>query len=421
MDFGKLFKGKKSIDDGGRIKVSPETFRRGVAITIPENGLSEKLVLTEKEKRPLIVKLGFDPTSKDLHLGHAVVLRKLREFQDAGHLVTVVIGDFTAQIGDPTGKNKTRPSLSKEEIRKNTDTYLDQLAIIIDTKRVVVRFNSEWYKKMKMEDTLRLLARYNLGRMLAREDFKKRLNDGAPIAMHEILYPLLQGYDSEVVRADIEIGGTDQLFNMQVGRALQEEASLPAQAIVCMPILRGTDGTDKMSKSLGNYIALRDEPNDMYAKILSIPDGLIPEYIDLATLFDENEKEMLKKSVADGTNPLEVKKTIAAHIVALYHSEKDARAAETFFYNQFQSSDPERITYEERTRSSLGIQEKDASLANVLVALGAAESKSAAKRLIEQGSVIINGEKITDVGYCISEVSFGTTIRAGKRGFYKIV
>jgi tyrosyl-tRNA synthetase len=391
-----------------------------VEIAVPEDGIKRALARAKKEGRPLIVKLGFDPTAPDLHLGHAVVLKKLRQFQDLGHTVTVIIGDFTARIGDPTGKNKTRPPLSQEAIKKNAATYIRQLSKVLDTKRIVTKRNGQWFSKMPFADVLRLLASYTLGKILARDDFKNRFEAGTPISLHELAYPLMQAYDSLMVKADVELGGTDQLFNLQVGRALQEANGQEPQVAVCMPLLRGTDGSDKMSKSLGNYIGLADDPRDMYGKVMAIPDSLIDEYLRLAASLSAKEQAKMRAALANGENPMEIKKAIAANIVEQYHSAKAAADAAEFFRRQFQSRDAQAAEYAEVPASSLGLGKDAALLADVLVALKAAPSKSAARRLIEQGGVLVNDAQVRDPFF---SVSFGQPVRikAGKRDFFRVI
>jgi tyrosyl-tRNA synthetase len=390
----------------------------GAEIVIPDDVIKEKLALSEKEGRPLIVKLGCDPTSPDLHIGHSVVFKKMKLFQDAGHKIVIIIGDFTALIGDPSGRNKTRPPLSEEQIENNAKTYIEQLGKVLDVSKIEVRRNSEWFGGMTMSDTIKLLASYNLGRMLVRDDFKKRFESEIPIAMHELLYPLLQGYDSIMIHADIEIGGTDQLFNLQVGRYLQETYGLPAQGIMCMPLLRGLDGVHKMSKSLGNYIALTDEPKEMFGKVMSTPDDLLPEYINLTTDFSVEEKSKLLKRL-ESENPIEIKKIIAKNLVKQYHDQEQADEAEQFFYNQFQNKNKDTIEYVEVKVGDLGIK-NESSIVDLLIALSLVGSKSEARRLIEQGGVTINGEKIKDSNFNFQSLeSFKLTV--GKQNFYQII
>ncbi len=393
---------------------------RGAEIILPDNSVSEKIELSKKEKRPLVVKLGFDPTAPDLHLGHAVVLKKLKQFQEFGHKIVLIIGDFTANIGDPTGKNKTRPPLSKDKIDENSKTYVHQLSKILDINKVEIRYNSEWLSKMNLTDVIKLLATYNLGRMLTRDDFRKRYENEIPIAMHELVYPLLQGYDSLVIKADIEIGGTDQLFNLQIGRFLQEAKGLMAQAIICMPLLRGTDGTDKMSKSLNNYIGITEEPKKMFGKIMSIPDKLLPEYITLVSSFDPEKKKTILDQLKETNNPMHIKKALAFNIVEQFHSIKDAQEANDHFYHQFQDKKQDNVEYITVPLSSLNLEE-DIDLMSVLVALKIRPSKTASHTLIEQGGVLVNGEKVQDPKYKLPKLQEEVLLKCGKMNFYKII
>ena len=285
-----------------------------VAIAEPEDGLAEKLKVAEAENRPLRVKLGFDPTAPDLHLGHAVVLQKLRDFQLAGHTIVVIIGDFTASIGDPTGRNKLRPPLSDAEIRENAETYLAQLGKVVDIDRVEVRRNSEWHGALSAADILRLMAKVTVAQVMTRDDFRRRFADGLPIHLHELLYPILQGYDSVMIDADIELGGTDQLFNNLMGRHLQETLGKPGQAVITMPLLVGTDGSDKMSKSKANYVGLTDAPEDMFGKLMSISDAMLPNYIDLTGSFADDERRAMRSSLEAGENPMVIKKRLAENV-----------------------------------------------------------------------------------------------------------
>ncbi|MEO1336883.1 MAG: tyrosine--tRNA ligase, partial [Myxococcota bacterium] len=274
----------------------------------PKNGLQEKLALSERKGRPLRIKLGFDPTAPNLHLGHAVVLRKLRDFQDAGHHIIIIIGDFTASIGDPTGRNKMRPPLSKEDIDVNCETYINQLGLVVDTKKVEIRHNSDWLGKMDLREMIKLISMVTVAQIMQRDDFKKRFKADMPIHMHEMLYPIMQGYDSVMIDADIELGGTDQLFNNLMGRTLQEAFGKDGQAVITSPLLVGLDGSEKMSKTGSNSIWLTDAPENMYGKAMSLPDKLIPDYLSLATNFDAAKQAELTRAIADGTNPMLVKK-----------------------------------------------------------------------------------------------------------------
>jgi tyrosyl-tRNA synthetase len=376
-------------------------------IISPENGLEEKL-----KKKQLIVKMGFDPTSPDLHLGHAVAIKKLKEFQDLGHKVVIIIGDFTAMIGDPSGKDKTRPPLEKKDIEKNAKTYIDQLSKILDVKKIEVRRNSEWYGEMKMEDVIKLLSSYTVQQIMTRNDFKDRFEKGSSISMHEIFYPLLQGYDSVILNADIEMGGQDQLFNLHVGRDLQEKEGQEPQVILCTAILRGLDGVNKMSKSLNNYIGLTDDAITMYGKVMSIPDELIEEYIDLASSFD-NKKEM--KDRLRKENPMIIKKELAFNIVEQYHSLQDAELAKKDFENKFQKRKLDDIDFIEISINDI----KDKITLLDLISDLLNKSKSACRKLIEQGAVSIDGKKVVDINIKNDIIKENTILKVGKLNYYK--
>src|SRR5690554_7264077 len=279
-------------------------LKENVEIILPENGLEEKLEQARKENRKLIIKLGFDPTAPDLHLGHAVVLKKLRQFQELGHQIVILVGNFTARIGDPTGKNKSRKPLSSEDVQHNAETYLKQLSKIIDIDKVKIVFNSEWLDKLSFTEVIQILSKVTVAQLMHRNDFNKRFTENTPIAMHELVYPILQGFDSVEIKADIEMGGTDQLFNCTMGRQLQETFEMDPQLVMCMPLLKGLDGKEKMSKSLNNTIGLTDSPNDMFGKTMSISDDLINEFLELATDFSVEEIESIMKSMEEGENPM---------------------------------------------------------------------------------------------------------------------
>lgn len=406
---------------GKKMTVTYEELARGIESIIPENGLKEKLAIAEKEKRPLIIKFGMDPTAPDLHLGHAVALKKLRQFQEAGHEIHLLVGDFTAAIGDPTGRNTTRPPLSPEEIKVNSKTYIDQMDKVIDTsKNVKIRFNGEWMSKMTFSDIIKLLGKATLAQMLQRDDFNKRFKENIPISMHELIYPLIQGYDSVAMHADIEFGGRDQLFNCLVGKTLQESFGQPGQVVIGMPLLVGLDGQMKMSKSKGNYIGLTEPPNDMFGKAMSIPDALIPEWVELVTDWTPEEKANAIADYKNNTvNPMEIKKKIAFDIVRQYHSLEDAEKAERFFYTQVQQRGFETKEFQEVKASDLGLK-TPCSLVDFGVAVMQGQSKSAIRRLIESGAVAIDGEKVTDIGTTVTPTEDGIKIKIGKRGFFNL-
>ena len=383
-----------------------KNLEKNLAVILSKEELEEKLA----EKRPLVIKMGFDPTSPDLHLGHAIALKKLKEFQDLGHRIIIIIGDVTAKIGDPTGKDKTRKPLTEEEIEKNAKTYINQLGKILDITKIEARRNSEWLEKLNIHDFIKLFSLYTVQQMLGRNDFSERLGSGSPIAMHEIFYPLIQGYDSVVLEADVEIGGQDQLFNFHVARYLQEKFGQSPQVIMCTPILRGTDGVNKMSKSLNNYIALFDPPEEMYGKTMSIPDDLIEEYLELASSFSEEEKNKLRKE-----NPLDAKKKIAFNLVEQYHSKESAIEAEKDFENKFQKKKLEDIKYID---IDLKNYDSDESLLNLTHTL-AGKSKSVCRKLFEGGAISLNGEKVFDINLKIGKINKGTILKIGKLNYYK--
>ncbi|MGV0924178.1 tyrosine--tRNA ligase [Empedobacter tilapiae] len=395
-----------------------KSLKENVAIFLPENGLEEKLKLAKKENRPLRIKLGFDPTAPDLHLGHAVVLKKLKEFQDLGHQIVILVGSFTAQIGDPTGKNKSRQPLNADQVQKNAETYINQLSKIIDVEKAEIVFNSDWLDKLPFSEVIQLLSKVTVAQLMHRNDFNKRFTENTPIAMHELVYPILQAYDSVKINADIEMGGTDQLFNCTMGRQLQETNGETAQIVLCMPLLRGTDGKEKMSKSLNNIIGLTDEPNEMFGKTMSIPDDLLEEYIALATDFSIEEKSSLNDRLKMD-NPMLIKKLVAKNIITQYHSEIEAEYAEEFFNNQFQKRNDENRVFETVKIDSLNFENDKITLLDICHQLKKDISKTAVRRLIESGAVQINGEKNIDP---LSDfiLDSGIKVKIGKRDFFEL-
>jgi tyrosyl-tRNA synthetase len=395
-----------------------EYLRRGAVEIITEEAALAKFAKALHSGRPLTVKVGFDPTAPDLHLGHAVLLRKMKHFQDLGHRVVFLIGDFTASIGDPTGRSKTRPALSPEEIRANAETFKAQVFKILDPVRTVVDFNSRWLAKLSSSDWIRLASRYTVARMLERDDFSKRLAAGQPISIHEFLYPLAQAYDSVALQADFEFGGTDQKFNLLVGRDIMREYGLEPQAILTTPLLEGIDGTEKMSKSLGNYIGFCEAPEDIYGKVMSISDPLMFRYWELLTDRSTGEIERMKRAVAESSvHPMELKSQLAASIVEDFHgSEASARAREHFARVHQRGETPE--TMPEITINAAAALP---SLADVLVQSGLAPSKSEARRLIKAGAVTVDGSKVGEVTALIPGGIPGFVIRCGKLKFCKIL
>lgn len=393
-----------------------EKLKENVSIILPENGLDEKLKLAEKENRKLRIKLGFDPTAPDLHLGHAVVLKKLKQFQDLGHQIVIVVGSFTAQIGDPTGKNKSRQPLDANQVKANAETYINQLSQIIDVDKAEIVFNSDWLDQLQFSEVIQLLSKVTVAQLMHRNDFNKRFTENTPIAMHELVYPILQAYDSVEINADIEMGGTDQLFNCTMGRQLQESNGDDAQIVMCMPLLRGTDGKEKMSKSLNNIIGLIDEPNEMFGKTMSIPDDLLEEFIALATDFGIDDKNKLVERLTT-ENPMLIKKIVAKNIIAQYHSEQDGREAEEFFNNQFQKRNDENRVFVEIKTEELILENK--TLLEICHQLKNDLSKTAVRRLIESGAVQIDGEKKLDPLFVL-ESKKSTKIKIGKRDFFEL-
>lgn len=392
-------------------------IRRGVVEIIPEEELVQKLERSYRTGKPLIVKLGCDPSRPDLHLGHAVVLRKLRQFQDLGHQAVLIIGDFTAMIGDPTGRSKTRPALTLEETRANGRTYFEQAARILDPERTIIRYNSEWLGRMTFRDVIELAAKYTVARMLERDDFEKRYKAGEPIGIHEFLYPLAQAMDSVEIQADVELGGTDQRFNLLVGRDIQQAYGQEPQICLLMPILEGTDGVEKMSKSLGNYIGITEPPEEMYGKVLSIPDHLIYRYFELAT--DIPTEELPAKKEFAERDPRNAKHELAWTIVRMYHGAEAAnRAREHFERTIIRGEAPEdlkpfRPTPDEGSRIAL---------VNLIVQAELAPSKSEARRLIRQGAVSIDGERVTDEHLEIDLAQRAPfVLKVGKRRFARVV
>jgi len=402
-----------------------EKLKKGIETIVPENGLEAKIALAEKENRPLVIKFGMDPTAPDLHLGHAVAFKKLREFQEkTGAKIVLLVGDFTAAIGDPTGRNTTRPPLTEEEIKVNAKTYIDQMGKVIDlNKNVEIVRNSQWLGKMNFADVLKLLAKATLAQMLQRDDFAKRFDANIPISLHELVYPMMQGYDSVAIKSDIEFGGRDQLFNCLVGKTLQESMLNfeQGQTVIGMPLLRGLDGVMKMSKSKGNYIGLTESPNDMFGKTMSIPDELLPEWIELTTDFSDEEKVNMIADYKNGTvNPMELKKKVAKSIVRQYHNQQAADEAEAFFYKQVQQKgfDDKAFTPAKITDVFAGANEM--TLLDICAKLNPQESKSNLRRLIESGAVSVDSEKQTDA-YAKIPAKSGIKFKIGKRLFFELI
>lgn len=391
-----------------------DIIKKGTEEIIPEEELVKKIENSHKTGQALRIKLGADPSRPDLHIGHAVVLGKLRAFQDLGHQAVLIIGDFTAMIGDPTGRSKTRPSLTLEETKENALSYFDQAGVILNKNKLEIRYNSEWLNLMNFNDVVKLAAHYTVARMLERDDFAKRIQNGVPVSIHELLYPLAQAYDSVAIRSDVELGGTDQKFNLLVGRDIQKEYGLEPQVTLTMPILEGLDGKEKMSKSLGNYIGITDAANDIYGKTLSIPDELIIRYFTLATDLKPDEIKSMDTAMKNGKNPRDMKHDLAWHLTRMYHSIEAANAARAEFEKVFVDKGipddmPEYL-----------ISENPASLVTLIADSGLADSKAEAKRLMTQGGVTLNGEKISDIMANMT-ITSGDVLKVGKRKFIKLI
>lgn len=399
------------------VVLSPEEqlqiIKSGASQVVPETELLKKL----KEGRPLRVKLGVDPTAPDLHLGHAVPLRKLRQFQDLGHTVVLIIGDFTAQIGDPSGRNSTRPPLTAEQVNAHAQTYINQAYRILDPDKTELRHNSEWLGSMNFADLLKVASQFTVARILERDDFAKRYGEQKPISLHEFLYPMAQAYDSVAIKADVELGGTDQLFNLLAGRELMEKNGMEPQVCLTLPLLEGTDGVQKMSKSYGNYIGLTDEPADMFGKIMSIPDELMAKYYRLATALPVSEVDEIEKAITEGTeHPNLLKRRLGREIVSLYYDESQAVCAEEAFDLVFkQHKVPDDIE-----SFDLGLS-GEVYLPKLMVDAGLTQSAGEGRRLIDGGGVKIDGNALTAKKYNVdaSEV-IGTVLQVGKRKFAKI-
>jgi tyrosyl-tRNA synthetase len=394
-----------------------DVIRRGTVEIIPEEDLTRKIEHSLKQSKPLVVKLGCDPSRPDLHLGHSVVLRKLRQFQDLGHQAVLIVGDFTGMIGDPSGKSRTRPPLTLEETRRHGQTYFEQATKILSTHKVQMLYNSEWLGQLSFADVIRLASRYTVARMLERDDFDRRYKAGEPISIHELLYPLAQAMDSVAIGADVELGGTDQKFNLLVGRDIQREHGQPPQVAITLPILPGTDGIEKMSKSLDNYIGLNESPKQMYGKTLSIPDPLIADYFLLTTDVPAHAVQDISVQLKSGSvNPRDLKRRLARELVTLYHSSDAARAAEEEFDRIFVRKDlpddvPEMTVHLEH--GSIGI-------IKLLTLTGLATSNSDARRLIDQGGVTVGDERVTDQNAEIP-IARSVVLRVGKRKFLRVL
>jgi tyrosyl-tRNA synthetase len=400
-----------------------EIIKRGAVELIVEDDLLKKLERSVSTGKPLRVKAGFDPTAPDIHLGHTVLLNKMRQFQELGHEVIFLIGDFTGMIGDPTGKSETRRHLTREEVLENAKTYQTQIYKILDREKTKIAFNSEWMSKMSAVDLIQLAAKHTVARMLERDDFRKRYESQLPISIHEFLYPLVQGYDSVMLKADVELGGTDQKFNLLVGRELQREYGQEPQCIVMMPLLEGLDGVNKMSKSLGNYIGINDSPKDIFGKVMSVSDVLMLRYYELVSSVSLAEMEKVKGDIESGAlHPMEAKKRLAAELVDRFCGPNEGGKARAEFERVFSKKDmpedikPVEVSWEGETMK----------LAKIMTASGTASSNSEARRLIKAGAVEVNQQKVTDVDYELpagasTVLSPPFTIRVGKKRFIQVI
>ena len=390
-----------------------DLIRRGAEEIIPEDELVRKLERSQSKNIPLIIKLGCDPSRPDLHIGHGVVLRKLRHFQDLGHTAVLVIGDFTAMIGDPSGRNKTRPQLTLQEARSNAETYVNQAKVILDMDKAIVKYNSEWLGKMNFNDVIRLASSYTVARMLERDDFTKRFQSEVPISIHEFLYPLAQAKDSVELKSDVELGGTDQKFNLLVGRDLQKHNGQEPQCIITTPLIEGTDGVEKMSKSYGNDIGLHDSPEEMYGKTLSISDGMIVRWLTLAADADSKTIEYADKQLKDPkVNPMEIKRLLARMIVSLFHNDELAEKAEKHFNEVVVGKGvPDDIPVYSISKEDL--------IVNIIFNSGLLKSKGEARRMIKQGAVKLDDKRVNDVQATILP-DREQILKVGKRRFLKV-
>jgi tyrosyl-tRNA synthetase len=393
-----------------------DIIKRGAVEIIPEEELVKKIEKSIKTSKPLNIKLGCDPSRPDLHIGHSVVIRKLAQFQELGHQAILIIGDFTGMIGDPSGRNATRPALSLEQTRINGESYFEQASKILHREKTKIVYNSDWLGKMSFEDVIKLASKYTVARMIERDDFTKRFKSGEPISIHEFLYPLAQAMDSVAIESDVELGGTDQKFNLLVGRDIQREFGMEPQVILTMPLLVGTDGVEKMSKSYDNYIGISDEPSQIFGRTLSIPDNLIYNYFELATNVSNQKLGEVKTQLENGSvNPRDLKRELARTLVSMYHNHEAAEIAQTEFDNIFINKGlPDEIE-----EFKVGINQ-EINILDLIVLVNFAPSKGEARRLVTQGGVSIDGEKISDVQYQVKIIS-GMILKVGKRKFIKLI
>ena len=398
----------------GNLNEQMDVIRKGTVEIIPEEDLIRKIEKSIKNKTPLNIKLGCDPSKPDLHIGHSVVLNKLREFQDFGHIAILIVGDFTGMIGDPSGKKKTRPQLTFEQTRENGISYFEQAAHILDKEKTRIVYNSEWLGKIDIHKLINILSKFTVQRILERDDFTKRLKEQQEISLHEMLYPIMQGYDSFAINSDVELGGTDQKFNNLIGRDMQKRFGQEPQVVILMPLLEGTDGSEKMSKSLNNYIGITEEPKEIFGKTMSIPDKLIYKYFELATRISRQELNKIKIELnTPGINPRDLKRRLGFELVKLYYNEDIANTAVDEFDKIFiKKENPDNIP-------EYVLREYSIKLVNLTVLTKLSDSNASARRLIEQGGVAIDGEKIHDINYVVKQGQ-EFILKVGKRKFLKI-
>lgn len=402
-----------------------QTITRGAIDVLPEGEFEERVKKSIRTNTPLRVKQGFDPTAPDIHLGHTVGIRKLKQFQDLGHQIVLIVGDYTAMIGDPSGRSATRPQLEYDRIMKNAETYQDQFFKILDRNKTEVHFNGEWFEKMSFADIMNLAMKFTVARLLERDDFEKRMRRGIPISIHELFYPLMQAYDSVAIKADVEIGATEQKFNLLAGRTIQEAYGVEPQCILTLPVLVGLDGEKRMSKSLGNYIGIDEPPREIFGKVMSIPDDLIYSYYELATDAAQEELEQIKKQLASpDVNPMLIKKELAERLVDMYHEKGSGKAAREEFERVFSKKQlPDEIPAVGRKEiEAWGLNPEQLYLVGLISKSNLAKSNSEARKLITAGAVTIDGERITDPNYEFS-LSEGTepVLKVGKRRFLKLI
>ncbi|MBN8191255.1 tyrosine--tRNA ligase [Bacillus sp. NTK074B] len=407
----------KSLTKAQQLEVQRQLaqYRNGVHEIIPETELKQKLVRSISTGKPLKIKLGLDPTAPDVHMGHTVVLNKLRQFQENGHIVQLIIGDFTGKIGDPTGKSVARKQLTNEEVKRNAETYFEQFGKVLDKDKVELHYNSSWLSSLDLEAVIHLSSKITVARLIERNDFSNRLSEGKPISLHELFYPLMQGYDSVALESDIELGGTDQQFNVLMGRHLQEHYNQEKQVVILLPLLEGLDGVEKMSKSKHNYIGIDEDPNQMFGKTMSIPDELIVKYFNLITDLSLEEKEKVTNEISDGSlHPRDAKILLGKTIVRMYHGKESAEQAENQFKEVFQKGAlPDDIPI------ARWHGEEAISIVDLLVSLQMQSSKSEARRMIQNGGIRINGEKVLNVQQEVT-IANGMVVQVGKRKFKRL-